>query len=62
MFNHLDAPAMFASVREAHVALDVMFARGDAIGFAVRARVFAYAEDAVACWVMVAARFRAVSA
>ena len=61
MFNHLDSGAMFAAMREAHVALDVMHARGDAIALAVRARVFAYPENATACWVMVAARFRAVA-
>jgi hypothetical protein len=58
MFNHTDPRKVASALEASSVCRDIIQTVGDRVCFAVRVKVRAYAESVLACWVMVAVRFR----
>eukprot|EP01137_Pigoraptor_chileana_P005113 Opistho-2@47775 len=60
-FSHRSTRRMFAACLKSAVCGEIVDCRGDAVRHAVRVRAFAYPEDALAVWVMVAVKYRAIT-
>ncbi|KAJ3179212.1 Centrosomal protein of 76 kDa, partial [Irineochytrium annulatum] len=56
--SHLSASRMFATLGRNPGCAGLLLARGDKVRFALRVRVFPYVERCVACWVMIAVRYK----
>ena len=61
-FPHLHAGRMLAALRRGDLSDDVLRTEGAHVHHALRVRVFPYAEDVSAVWVMLAVRYRKPSA
>jgi centrosomal protein CEP76 len=57
-FSHMSASRIFHALSHAQVGSDVIRSSGHDLRFAVRVRVFAYPEDIVATWVMLAVMYK----
>ncbi|KAI9329408.1 hypothetical protein BDR26DRAFT_1011765 [Obelidium mucronatum] len=60
-FNTLNPQKIFGTFSQAKACQNLMLTRGDKVRFGVRVKVVGYAEKCVACWVIVAVRYRAYS-
>ncbi|KAJ1447360.1 CEP76 C2 domain-containing protein [Pelagophyceae sp. CCMP2097] len=56
-FSHANAPRIFAALQRGELSQDVLTTAGEQVRHALRVRIFAYAEDVVAVWVMIAVRY-----
>lgn len=53
----MDAGKIVAGIEGSEIGADILKSRGDAVRFALRVRVYGYAEDTLAVWVMLAVKF-----
>ncbi|KAJ8602334.1 hypothetical protein CTAYLR_004204 [Chrysophaeum taylorii] len=53
-FTHLQPARMLAALERGDLSSDVINTTGDHVRHALRARIFPYAEDVCACWIMIA--------
>ncbi|KAJ3070219.1 Centrosomal protein of 76 kDa [Podochytrium sp. JEL0797] len=60
-FNTLNPQKIFSTFSQTKTCQNLMLTRGDKVRFGVRVKVVGYAEKCVACWVMVAVRYKAYS-
>lgn len=51
---------VFFYLNRSPVCADLLATRGDSVRFALRARVYNYAEDAVAAWCFFAVKYKSV--
>ncbi|ORY43157.1 hypothetical protein BCR33DRAFT_717893 [Rhizoclosmatium globosum] len=58
-FNTLNPQKIFSAFAQAKACQNLMLTKGDKVRFGVRVKVIPYAEKCVACWVMVAVRYKA---
>ena len=56
-FPHVSAERMVGSLLRSDLGADILNAQGSHVRHALRVRVFPYAEDVCAVWIMVAVRF-----
>ncbi|GMH98563.1 hypothetical protein TrVE_jg8441 [Triparma verrucosa] len=56
-FAHLDAGKIMAGIEGSDIGADILKSQGDAVKFALRVRVYGYAENTLAVWVMLAVKF-----
>ena len=59
-FLHRNARKVFAACMKACVAEEIVTCRGDQVKLALRVKVIAYPENAVATWVMLACRYKII--
>ncbi|KAI8839507.1 CEP76 C2 domain-containing protein [Chytriomyces cf. hyalinus JEL632] len=60
-FNTLNPQKIFNAFTTTKSCQNLLLTRGDKVRYGIRVKVFGYAEKCVACWVMVAVRYRAYS-
>ncbi|KAI8612287.1 CEP76 C2 domain-containing protein [Chytriomyces sp. MP71] len=60
-FNTLNPQRIFTTFTTTKSCRNLLMTRGDKVRFGICVRVFPYAEKCVACWVMIAVRYRAYS-
>ena len=56
-FPHLNAQRMLAALQRGDLSADVIDTEGHHVTHALRVRVFPYAEDVAAVWVMMAVHY-----
>jgi hypothetical protein len=59
-FNTRNARKIVASLLKNDSCADILGARGDSLRFGLRVKVFAYAENVCAVWVMLAVKYKPV--
>lgn len=59
-FTHTHTKRIVAACMRDKICNDIIECVGDHVRFALRIRIFAYAEDAFSVWCMLAVKFRSV--
>lgn len=55
-----DSDAIFACIVSSEIGKDILHTRGDNSSFAVRCKIYAYPQNILSIWVMLAAKFRPI--
>lgn len=55
-----DPDAIFASIVSSEIGKDILHTRGDNSSFAIRCKIYAYPQNVLSIWVMLAAKFRPI--
>eukprot|EP01028_Stygiella_incarcerata_P008657 TRINITY_DN3840_c0_g1_i1.p2 TRINITY_DN3840_c0_g1~~TRINITY_DN3840_c0_g1_i1.p2 ORF type:complete len:727 (+),score=202.06 TRINITY_DN3840_c0_g1_i1:98-2278(+) len=61
-FTHTNVRRMFYAMQQSAVCKDILMTRGEDVAFALRCRLFSYAENSVVMWVMLSVQYRALGA
>lgn len=56
-FAHMDAAKIMAGIEGSPIGAEILKSRGDPVKFALRVKIYAYPENMLAVWVMLAVKF-----
>jgi centrosomal protein CEP76 len=55
-----DPDGLFASIVSSEIGKDILHTRGDNSSFAIRCKIYAYPQNVISVWVMIAVKFRPI--